>query len=60
MNIMLNEEGLTFKEIEEEIFRMVCEWGQSFAKDFLERTLKICEKNLEAGERRLLYGWEIV
>ena len=36
MITMLNEEGLTFKEIEEEIFKMVCEWGQSFAKDFLE------------------------
>lgn len=37
MIIMLNEEGLTFKEIEEEIFKMVCEWGQSFAREFLER-----------------------
>lgn len=27
MITMLNEEGLTFKEIEEKIFRMVCEWG---------------------------------
>lgn len=45
MNIMLNEEGLTFKEIEEEIFRMVCEWGQSFAKDFLERYDEFLMKN---------------
>nr|WP_242870584.1 UPF0236 family protein [Eubacterium oxidoreducens] len=34
---MLNEEGITFKEIEEEIFKMVCEWGKSFTKDFLEK-----------------------
>lgn len=37
MITMLNEEGLTFKEIEEEIFKMVCKWGQSFARDFLEK-----------------------
>lgn len=37
MITMLNEEGLTFKEIEEEIFKMVCEWGQSFARELLER-----------------------
>lgn len=37
MVTMLNEEGLTFKEIEEDIFKMVCEWGQSFAREFLER-----------------------
>ena len=44
-NIMLNEESLTFKEIEEEIFRMVSEWGQSFAKDFLERYDEFLMKN---------------
>lgn len=45
MITMLNEEGLTFKEIEEEIFKMVCEWGQSFAKDFLERYDEFLMKN---------------
>ena len=28
MSTMLNEEGYSFKELEKEIFRMVCEWGQ--------------------------------
>ena len=36
MLTMLNEDGYTFKEIEQEIFRMVCEWGQAFTKTFLE------------------------
>ena len=31
MITMLNEEGLTFKEIEEKIFRMVCECLMSSA-----------------------------
>lgn len=45
MITMLNEEGLTFKEIEEKIFRMVCEWGQSFARDFLEKYDEFLMKN---------------
>ena len=36
MTTMLNEEGYTFMELEKEIFRMVCEWGQRFTKSFLE------------------------
>lgn len=36
MLTMLNEEGYTFKEIEQEIFKMVCEWGQVFTRTFLE------------------------
>ena len=47
MITMLNEEGLTFKEIEEKIFRMVCEWGQSFARDFLEKYDEFLMKNRE-------------
>ena len=36
MSIMLNEEGYTFKELEQEIFKMICEWGQIFTRTFLE------------------------
>ena len=52
MITMLNEEGLTFKEIEEEIFRMVCEWGQSFARDFLERYDKYLMLNRDKNTYR--------
>ena len=61
----ISERNLTEKSVKEaEESLMQTGWkGEIYgipAKDFLERTLKICEKNLEAGERRLLYGWEIV
>lgn len=36
MSTMLNDEGYSFKELEQEIFRMVCEWGQVFTGTFLE------------------------
>lgn len=36
MSTMLNEEGYSFKELEQEIVRMVCEWGQVFTRTFLE------------------------
>ena len=36
MSTMLNDEGYSFKELEQEIFRMVCEWGQVFTRTFLE------------------------
>lgn len=37
MNTIINEDGLTFKEIEREIFKIVCFWGQLLTKEFLER-----------------------
>lgn len=37
MTTMVNDEGITFKQIEEEIFRMICSCGQSFAKELLEK-----------------------
>lgn len=52
MNIMLNDEGLTFKEIEEEIFKMVCEWGQSFAREFLEKYDEYLMKSRDKGSYR--------
>lgn len=52
MNTMLNYEGLTFKEIEEEIFKMVCEWGQSFAREFLEKYDEYLMKSRDKGSYR--------
>ena len=37
MNLMLDEKGLTFKELEKEIFKLVCEAGRELTKDILER-----------------------
>lgn len=37
MNTMLNENELTFKGIETEIFKQVCEWGQNITKEILEK-----------------------
>lgn len=37
MDLMLNETGITFKEIEKEIFKLVCEAGRELTKDILER-----------------------
>lgn len=37
MNLMLDEKGITFKEIEKEIFKLVCEAGREITKDILKR-----------------------
>ena len=37
MNTMLVEEGINFKEFEQKTFKMICEWGQQFTKEFLEK-----------------------
>lgn len=37
MDIMVNENGVTFKEIEKEIFKIVCEAGRTLTKDVLEK-----------------------
>ena len=37
MNTMLAEDGITFKEFEQKTFQMICEWGQQFTKEFLEK-----------------------
>lgn len=37
MNTMINEERITFKEFEQKTFRMICQWGQEFTKEFLEK-----------------------
>ena len=37
MNTMLVEEGITFKEFEQKTFKMICEWGKEFTREFLEK-----------------------
>lgn len=37
MNLMVDENGITFKEIEKEIFKMICEAGKELTKEILER-----------------------
>ena len=37
MNSMIKENGVTFKELEKNIFSWVCQIGQPFTKEFLER-----------------------
>ena len=37
MNTMIKENGVTFKELEKNIFKWICQIGQDFTKEFLER-----------------------
>lgn len=37
MNSMVNENGVTFKTIEKEIYRLICEAGRELTKEILER-----------------------
>lgn len=36
MKSMIKENGITFKELEKNIFKWICQLGQQFTKDFLE------------------------
>ncbi len=37
MDTMIKENGVTFKELEKNIFQMICEMGQNFTKELLEK-----------------------
>jgi tRNA U34 2-thiouridine synthase MnmA/TrmU len=37
MDTMIKENGITFKELEKNIFAWVCRLGREFTKEFLER-----------------------
>lgn len=37
MNTMIKENGVTFKELEKNIFKWICQIGRDFTKEFLER-----------------------
>ncbi len=37
MKLMIKENGVTFKQLEKNVFTWICQIGQEFTKDFLER-----------------------
>ena len=37
MSLMVDENGVTFKEIEKEIFNLICEAGRDLTREVLER-----------------------
>ncbi len=37
MSSMIKENGVTFKQLEKNIFKWICEIGQNFTREFLER-----------------------
>lgn len=37
MNTIINEKGITFKQLEKEIFHYICRFGQELAKEVLEK-----------------------
>ena len=37
MSLMIKENGVTFKELEKNIYAWVCQIGREFTKEFLER-----------------------
>ena len=37
MNSMIKENGVTFKQLEKNIYAWVCQIGREFTKEFLER-----------------------
>lgn len=37
MDSIIKENGVTFKELEKNIFQMICEMGRNYTKDLLEK-----------------------
>ena len=48
MDLMVDEKDITFKEIEKEIFELVCEAGRELTKDILER----CDQHLHTTRNK--------
>ena len=44
MSLMIKENGVTFKELEKNIYAWICQIGREFTKEFLER-----ENSIRAG-----------
>ena len=44
MTTMITEKGITFKELEKNIFRDICKIGQECTRDFLEQYDQILMK----------------
>lgn len=51
MNSMVNEKGITFKEIEKEIFKIICEAGRELTREILEKY----DKHLHETRNKSVY-----
>ena len=52
MKSMIAENGVTFKELEKNIYKWICELGQSFTKEFLERYDRMLMKERDKTKYR--------
>lgn len=52
MNTMIKENGITFKELEQNIFRDICKIGQNCTKEFLEQYDKLLMKERDRSKYR--------
>ncbi len=52
MNSMINENGVTFNTLEKNIFSWICQLGQQFTREFLERYDKILMKERDKRKYR--------
>lgn len=52
MNSMIKENGVTFKELEKNIFAWVCQIGREFTKEFLERYDRMLMENRDKKKYR--------
>ena len=61
MSLMIKENGVTFKELEKNIYAWICQIGREFTKEFLERYDRILmegrdkKKYRNKGTRRFVY-----
>ena len=52
MNSMIKENGVTFKELEKNIYAWVCQIGREFTKEFLERYDRILMEDRDKKKYR--------
>ena len=53
MNSMIKENGVTFKQLEKNIYAWVCQIGREFTKEFLERYDWMLQGNGEPEPSRM-------
>ena len=52
MNSMIKENGVTFKELEQNIYAWICQIGREFTKEFLERYDRILMEDRDKKKYR--------
>lgn len=52
MKTMIKENGVTFKDLEKNIYAWVCEMGRKFTKEFLERYDRMLMEGRDTGIKR--------